>query len=102
MSDSFRKRVDVLFHIDKDPADIADYSIDWSARLESGETISASVWTLPTGISQSGSSEVAGVTTVWLSGGSDGNQYLIGNQVDTSGGRRFNRYFVIDVKRPFS
>jgi hypothetical protein len=71
----------------KDPDELLDYEIDWSARLVT-DTIVASVFTIPTGtvvnVSQSLS---ATTTTIWLSGGADGETCEVLNQITTAGGR---------------
>ena len=85
----------------KDPDEVLDYSMDWSARLPAGDTVESAVWTLPTGITQpSGkSSQLAGsVTTVWLEGGTAGSDYRVSCRVTTVADRVFERSIIIMVR----
>jgi hypothetical protein len=78
----------------KDPQDVVDYNIDWGTnRLVGGETISASTWTVPTGITQTtpAPSINGGVTTIWLLGGTVGVEYAIVNHITTSAGRQYDK-----------
>lgn len=93
----------------KDPAEVLDYSIDWdrsgagaaaaSGWLDVGETITDSVWTVPTGITQTtpAPSQAAGKATIWLSGGTSGAHYDVTNHVTTSQGRQGERSIRIYV-----
>ena len=72
----------------KDPSAVLDFSIDWSGWLASGDSISTSTWSVATGITDDGgSTNVAGVTTVWLSGGTAGSAYDVTNTIVTADGR---------------
>lgn len=81
----------------KDPNEVLDYQIDWadttSPRLVTGETLTASTYTVPTGdvVIASNSFTAAGVTTVWLSGGTDGTLCMVLNRVVTSAGRTYDK-----------
>lgn len=94
---------DVLQTFRKAPGDTLDYGIDWLARtnaiaagkpasvlaslsdyLEAGETILTSAWTADEGLTVGESSIGTGVTKVWLSGGTDGTEYLVTNVITTS------------------
>lgn len=74
----------------KDPDEVLDYQIDWSARLNS-DTISTSVWTVPDGITGATQSNTTTSTTLWLSGGTDGSSYDILNRITTAGGRTMDQ-----------
>lgn len=76
-----------------DPNAKLDYAIDWSAWLQSGETINASTWTVPEGITEAtpASSETDGVATIWLTGGTVGQNYAVTNHITTSMGREDDR-----------
>ena len=50
----------------KDPDEVLDYSIDWSARLN-GDTISSSIWEVPTGITKNSDYFTDDATVIWLS-----------------------------------
>lgn len=79
----------------KDPDEVLDYRLDWSARLN-GDTISASTWIVPTGITRDTDSNDAKTTTLWLSGGSGGN-YKLTNRITTSAGRTMEETVSIGV-----
>lgn len=68
----------------KDPDAILDYGFDWSDWLESGETITGSTWTVPTGISEGANSRNDTSVKVWLSGGTAGEAYVISCKITTS------------------
>ena len=86
---------------DKDPAAVLDYGFDWDDEtdpwLASGETISASVWTVPTGITKDSDSFSNTTTSIWLSGGTAGVEYMIANKITTDAGRTDERSFVVKV-----
>lgn len=97
----------VLPWIEKDPSAVLDYTIDWNASganggpwLQTGETItSASVWTIPTGITKTSQTDTTTMSTVWLSGGTAGTAYTITCKITTSSGRTDERSFVVVVKQ---
>lgn len=70
----------------KDSLEILDYSIDWTKRLArfSG-VIDTSTWTIPSGITQASPNPffVGDITTIFLSEGSLGSEYLIVNKIVT-------------------
>ncbi len=70
----------------KDPDETLDYYIDWVTFL-AGDTISASTWIVPTGITQVSISNTTTRTTIWLSGGTIGESKLITNRITTAAGR---------------
>lgn len=80
----------------KDPADILDYQLDWSSWL-GADTISASTWTVPSGITQVTETETTTTATIWLSGGTAGQSYTLANKIVTAGGRTCERSIVIVV-----
>lgn len=75
----------------KDPSAVLDYGFDWSEWLESGETISSAVWTVPTGLTKDSQSESATITTAWLSGGTAATDYSVACKIVTSAGRTEER-----------
>ena len=83
----------------KDPDAILDYGWDWSAWLSGGDTISASSWTVPTGLTTPANSRTTTTTTVWLSGGTAGAQYEVINRITTTGGRTDDRTIVIQCEQ---
>lgn len=77
----------------KDPDDVLDYGVDWTPRLESGETLLTSSFSVSEGdvdIIDSGFTE-AGRTKVWLSGGTGGTRCVILNRVVTTMGRTYDQ-----------
>lgn len=82
-----------------DPQAKLDYAIDWSAWLQSGETINTSTWTVPTGITQStpAPSHTTTAATIWLTGGTVGTHYTVTNHITTSMGREDDRSLFIRV-----
>jgi len=82
----------------KDPSAALDYGFDWSDWLTSGEVLSASAWTVPTGINNDNDSRGTDTTVIWLSGGTAGQSYTIACKVTTDDGRIDERSFVIQVE----
>jgi hypothetical protein len=58
----------------KDPDEILDCKLDWSARLD-GDTINTSTWIVPTGITKTSDTKTTSTTTIWLQGGTLGQTY---------------------------
>lgn len=93
--------------IEKDPAAVLDYTIDWNAAstlggpwLASGETLSGgAVWTLPIGITKSSQNDTATASTIWLAGGTAGASYTITCKVTTIAGRTDERSFLVVVRQ---
>lgn len=85
----------------KDTAADLDYVIDWSNWLESLETIISFTVTVTTGITlgtgAKAASQAAGKVTVWLSGGTVGETYVLQCTITTSAGRTDNRKMIIRV-----
>jgi hypothetical protein len=82
---------------DKDNDAVLDYSIDWTAWL-AGDKISSSIWTAGAGITIQATSSTDYVATVWVSGGTAGQVYLMKNKIVTTGGRTTEQSFRIRVK----
>lgn len=78
----------------KDPADVADYQIDWSAIIDT-DTIATSTWTAA-GFTIGATSNTTTTATVWLSGGPTGVQSIT-NRITTAGGRTFERSVTMTV-----
>ena len=85
----------------KDPSAELDFAFDWNDStdpwLASGETISSHVITVDTGLTKDSSSEASGVVTVWLSGGTAGENYKVACLIETSAGRKDERTIWIKV-----
>ncbi|MGB3443906.1 MAG: hypothetical protein WBA97_34645 [Actinophytocola sp.] len=82
----------------KDPDAVLDYGVDWSAWLSEGEAITASNWTVPSGITKDSQSHSGSDATVWLSGGTTGLSYEVTNRITTNQGRTDDRSIQIVVR----
>jgi hypothetical protein len=92
----------------KDPSAQKDYSVDWTARLASGETIVASAWEIAAlGASSNGlaiegtPSVAAGRCTAFLKGGAVGERYRVTNRITTSASptpRIDDHSFLVEIK----
>ncbi len=82
----------------KDPEAVLDYGFDWSDWLADGEVISASTWTIPTGLTKVSDSFDDNETVAWLSGGTVEEVYTIVNHIVTSDGREDDRSHVIKMR----
>ena len=77
---------------DKDPDEVLDYDIDWSARLDTGDTISASLFSVAAGdVVVDSDSHQNTETKVWLSGGTNSTVAAILNPITTAAGRQFDQ-----------
>ena len=81
----------------KDPNEVLDYVIDWSERL-GDDTITGSTWTVPTGITKDSDSSTDTATTIWLSGGTAGAQYVFTNRIVTAAGRTMDQSVKLKMK----
>ena len=82
----------------KDPDAVVDYQVDWWPWLDD-DTIASSVWIIPDGIAKDSDTYADKTTTVWLSGGADGQSYELVNRITTAGGRTEDRTITINVKQ---
>ena len=81
----------------KDPDEVKDYGIDWSALLLT-DTISTSTWTVPVGITKNSDTHTTTATTIWFSGGTAGTSYACLNRIVTNGGRTYDRTITLKMK----
>jgi len=81
----------------KDPSAVLDYVFDWNEWLATGETITDHTITADTGITVNSSTESDGKVTVWLSGGTAGQNYKVACKITTSAGRTDERTLWIRV-----
>ena len=79
----------------KDPDATLDYTVDWSDWLDPNDTISASAWSVPSGLTQVSASYTTTSATIWLSGGTAGSRYAVVNRISTAAGRTEDRSFVV-------
>ena len=82
----------------KDPQATLDYHLDWSSWLETGDTITASTWFLPAGLTQVVAAFSTSVATVWISGGTVGESYTVTNRITTADGRIDERSMTIRME----
>lgn len=59
------------------------YGFDWSAWIGS-DTITASAWTVPAGLANVSEANSATQTSIKLSGGTEGETYLLTNTITTA------------------
>jgi len=82
----------------KDPDAFLDYGFDWSEWLESGEIIATSTWIAPDGITKGADTYSDDATSVWMSGGAVGCDYVVVNRVTTNQSRQDDRSITIKVR----
>jgi hypothetical protein len=82
----------------KDGGDDLDYTLDWADVVVAGDPIVASVWTIPTGLTSHDESFTTSTTTVWLSGGTEGESYILTNVITTQADRIIERDVILKVK----
>ncbi len=81
----------------KDPDAVLDYSFDWTDWLATSEIIVSHTVTAETGITADSSTESDGKVTVWLSGGTAGENYKVACLITTNAGRTDERTIWIKV-----
>lgn len=82
----------------KDVNAIKDFTLDWSDWLsEVSDTIATATWTVPSGITKASESNTATTATVFLSGGTVGQSYIVYVRVTTVGGRTDDQAIEITV-----
>jgi hypothetical protein len=65
-----------------------DYEIDWEPWLK-GDTITSSVWIVPAGLTQYASDSFTdNSATIWLEGGTSGEEYEVFNRITTAAARK--------------
>lgn len=86
----------------KDPDAVLDYTIDWTEWLPTGDTITASTFTVNSddndAITVDDQLNDDNTTTVWLSGGIAGQKYTVTNHITTAAGREDDRSLTISIK----
>ena len=81
----------------KDPQAVLDYQVDWSAWLD-GDTLAASTWSVPAGLTKADEDFDDSTATIWLSGGTAGSAYRLTNHITTTAGRQDERSLTITVR----
>lgn len=82
----------------KDPAAVLDYQVSWASWVSEDEQITASSWTVQTGITKDSDTSTATTATIWLSGGTLGQSYVVTNRISTNQGRTDERSIQIVVR----
>lgn len=83
---------------DKDPDDVADYVIDWTARLVD-DSISSSEWLDVEGLELFDLDNDEKTCTAWIRGGTAGTRYSVTNRIQTVGGRTFDKTVFLSVRQ---
>lgn len=85
----------------KDPDAKLPFTVDWSQWLANeGDTAASATWMVPAGLVQESTplpSLANGKATVWISGGTAGQDYLVTCRLVTTGGKIDDRTFRIKV-----
>lgn len=84
--------------IDKSPDASLDYTVDWSAWLENGETIATSSWSAETGVVLGAATHGTATAQTYVSGGTLGMDYRMTNTITTSAGRIDSRSFKLRIR----
>lgn len=89
----------------QDSTAVLDYVVNWVNWLPVNtmngqpDAISASAFTVDTGMTISGTPTHDGTTaTVFLTGGVDGKEYMVTNHITTTGGRQDSLTFTVSVE----
>lgn len=84
---------------DKDPADIADYSIDWAALIVAPDTLASCTWSVsPAGPTLTPGAVVGTVAPLRISGGTAGETYVVTAQATLGGGQKFEQSMCLVVR----
>jgi hypothetical protein len=91
---------------EKDPNEVLDYELDWAEdeepRLETGETLLTSAWSVVTGdvVIDVVKTDFTpqGLSTVWLSGGTPGTKCVLLNRVTTSEDRTYDKSVSLRIR----
>ncbi|MCJ9428688.1 hypothetical protein [Kordiimonas marina] len=83
----------------KDPSSDVDYSIDWSAWLTDGETVTSAAWSVApaTGLQIGTAIDGGALQGTYVSGGVAGDRYRLTCRGTTSAGRTADRSLTIRV-----
>lgn len=85
----------------KDPNEVLDYQVNWGSRLETGETIVTSEFSVVDGdveIQTPTPDPVGAKCTVWLTGGTDGTTAEVLNRITTSVGRTYDQTVKLRIR----
>ncbi len=90
------RRLDVFT---KDPNATLDWVVSWALWLEDADSIVASIWVTSAAMTVEGDSFSDVDTTVWLSGGVEGERETITNRVTTADGRVEDFSFMLIIRQ---
>lgn len=83
----------------KDPSESKRYGRDWTAHLDDGDTIASSTWVVGDGLTGTDDELVGNIAAIRLSGGTEGTEYRVTNNVVTTQGDIFERSFTVNVQQ---
>jgi phage gp36-like protein len=89
----------VLIPDPKAPGEDGVYSLDYFVAL-AGDTIAASAWDVPAGITKVADVFADHATTITVAGGTDGADYLLTNTVTSAGGLTLQGFVTLRVRQP--
>lgn len=79
-------------YIEQTPAELLDWSIDYTCKNLGTDTIVSSVWAgSAPDFTLSNPSYTPTTTTIWITGGQPGNIYYITNTITTANGRQIQK-----------
>jgi len=81
----------------KDPNEVADYQINWATKLVT-DTINTTTWVIPSGITKDSDSNTTQTTTISVSAGTDGTDYVLLNRIVTVGGKTWEDWILIECR----
>jgi hypothetical protein len=85
----------------KDPDETLDYEIKWDNELATdspADTIVASTWVVPSGITKTSDDFTDLKTIIWLTGGTSGQNYHLTNRITTLIGRVIDQSVTVKVR----
>lgn len=82
----------------KDPDVVTYFTVDWEEDVRLGEVLVGATWIVPAGITKIGEGLSGTVSTVWLSGGTDGQNYNCVCRATYDNGRTEDWTLVIRVR----
>lgn len=87
---------DGLNFIFKGPSETLTFTLDYTDGLDT-ETITASAWSIPTGLTDAGSNFTSKLASVKIGGGTVGQAYLVSNSVVSSTSQILVRKFKLVI-----
>lgn len=90
-----------MFKIDKDPEAVLDYTMSWEDWMEDGDSIDTFTYSIDPDdgdLAVDSDSIAADLTTLWLSGGVEGQTYRVSYFIETSDGREARKAVAVTIK----